>query len=166
MKNNYLIRQFTKDAVETMLSWRYAPPYSRYNMGSEDSLADEIAFFTDATNGYYAIWQGDELIGHCCFGYDAQVPGGDYSTPALDMGVGMRPDLTGKRLGSTHLQAVLAFALATYPHDTLRATIAAFNVRAQKAAMSIGFQPIATFSATTNGETFVVLVRPRVLPTA
>ncbi len=39
-----------------------------------------------------------------------------------------------------------------------RATIAAFNQRAQKACFAVGFAPVATFIATTNGEEYVVLM--------
>jgi hypothetical protein len=37
-------------------------------------------------------------IGFCCFGPDAQLRGGDYHEPALDVGLGLRPDLVGKGL--------------------------------------------------------------------
>ena len=51
---------------------------------------------------------------HCSFGIDAQVPGGDYSAQALDVGLGLRPDHTGQGLGVTFLGAILAFAQERY----------------------------------------------------
>lgn len=57
---------------------------------------------------YYAALSKDELVGFFSFGAEAQVPGGDYdNAKALDIGLGMRPDLTGKSLGLGFVEAGL-----------------------------------------------------------
>ncbi|MDQ2672203.1 MAG: GNAT family N-acetyltransferase, partial [Actinomycetota bacterium] len=70
-----------------------------------------------------------------CFGEDAQVASGKRfglyeAEPALDVGLGMRPDLTGRGLGEEFVYAGLRFARETYSPPAFRLTVAAFNRRA------------------------------------
>ena len=54
-----------------------------------------------------------DLVGYCCYGLDAQVPGGEYliNMPAvLDIGVGMKPNLTGAGRGHDFVSAILEYA--------------------------------------------------------
>ena len=63
-------------------------------------MDDAITFFLAPKNGYLAVRDSEgALVGFCCFGFEGQVPGGDYSVDALDVGIGMRPELTGQGLG-------------------------------------------------------------------
>jgi GNAT superfamily N-acetyltransferase len=63
---------------------------------------------------YAATDEQGTLVGFFCFGAPAQVPGGQlcglYADDALDIGLGVRPDLTGRRLGREFLTAGLDFA--------------------------------------------------------
>ena len=67
--------------------------------------------------------------------------------PALDIGLGVRPDLTGKGRGSDYLNAVIDFAQRTYGPERLRVTIAAFNTRARRVWEGAGFQRSRHFRA-------------------
>src|SRR5437899_2597028 len=87
-----------------IVTWRYPPPYDLYDMSDADA-----ATLTSADGGFFALVDRDELIGFRSFGADGQVPGGSYDSAALDTGGGLRPDLTGKGLGRTAVQAGLAF---------------------------------------------------------
>jgi RimJ/RimL family protein N-acetyltransferase len=90
---------------------------------------------------------------------DAQVPGGDYGEDALDVGCGIRPDLTGQRLGPTVIQTALDFGRRQWHPSRFRATIAAFNERAQKAARRVGFEQVSTFERSSDGLPFIIFER-------
>ena len=95
-------------------------------------------------------------------GPEAQVPGGDYSEPALDIGIGLRPDATGRGLGKLVLAEFLDFALDVYRPDRFRATIAAFNLRSQRTFLGLGFVETSRFFA--NGREWVIFTRVAVRP--
>ncbi len=89
------------------------------------------------------------------------MPGGDYNGyNALDVGLGLRPDLTGRGMGLAFLQAILDFAKRQYETDRFRATITAFNRRSLRIFEKAGFRPLQTFmSASAHPIEFVVVVK-------
>lgn len=93
----------------------------------------------------------------CCFGADAQVPGGDYSKHALDIGLGLRPDLTGLGHGLDYVRTVIEFGIMRFKPGILRATIASFNLRAQKVWIASGFRECQRFERESDDLEFVVL---------
>lgn len=155
---NLTIHPMTAADAREMLSWRYDPPYEMYTVTAEDIEA-EIAYQTDPANHYYSIRHENELVGHCVFHAEARVPGGDYSEVALDVGIGMHPDWTGQGYGTTIAAAVLDFAREHYQPQQLRATVAAWNERAQRVCIQNGFQISSRFAHPKTGMEFVVLLR-------
>lgn len=151
----------TEAEAQAMLHWRYRGEYAIYNMADEPTEND-VAFLLDRANGYYGINnEHGEFIAFCCFGEDGQVPGGDYTAPALDIGLGLRPDLTGQGVGTSLLAAILDFAQEHLAPSDLRATIAAFNLRSQRIFAKHGFREIAHFiSGHVQPREFVVVWRP------
>ena len=137
-------------------TWRYEPPYDFYDLG--DDLSDLLR----PDYHYYAVTDSNgELAGYCCFGVDARVPGGDYPDDgSLDVGVGLRPDLTGRGLGAAFLRAVLDFGARTYAPAAFRTTVAAFNERSRRLCLRAGFRPVQRFARARDGVEFIVLVRP------
>lgn len=145
-------------------AWRYPPPYDFYN-GSEDP--DDLRELLDPAGPYYgAVDERGDLIGFLCFGETAQVPAGHdagaYAADALDIGLGMRPDLTGRGLGLPFVLAALAFADATFHPAAFRLSAAAFNLRAIRVYERAGFLPAARFNVDMAGiaHEFVVMTRP------
>ena len=135
--------------------WRYEPPYDIYNL--EDS-AESIQYALDTQYNYHVMLNQDsELVGFCSFGEDGQVPGGDYSAKALDIGMGIRPDLTGRGHGRNFASAVLNFAQKTFHPTTFRVTIAAFNRRARRVWEKNGFKQIQTFTNQDSQREFIVM---------
>ena len=119
-----------------------------------------VRSFVDARNGYWAmVDEWGDLAAFCCFGLDAQVPGGDYGMPALDIGLGVRPDLTGQGNGSRYVSAVLGFAQRTSEQESLRVTVAEFNERARRVWQEAGFSPVQRFERQQDNRPFVILVR-------
>ena len=153
------IQPLTEIQIREFIQWRYAGPYAMYAItgDNEDEL---VAFFSDPANGYFAIV--DEtglLLGFCNFGEDARVPGGDYSAVAIDVGIGMRPDLTGQGQGADYAQAVFDFAQTQYPGKPFRVTIAEFNKRAQRVFEKHDFQVMDRFERLKDKRPFLIMVR-------
>lgn len=145
--------------AQQIVAWRYDPPYDLYNVSTGDPTV-EIRWLIDPANAYFALLdEQNDLIGFRCFGADAQVPGGDYSANALDTGGGLCPDLTGRGLGRSVLEAGLAFGQQVFDPPGWRVTVAAFNERALRMCRSAGFQPIQHFARRSDRRVFVMLVR-------
>ncbi len=146
-----------KSAAREIVQWRYEPPYDIYNL---DDSSETINYLLDAQYNFHAIRDANgDLAGFCSFGVDAQVPGGDYGADALDIGMGIRPDLTGQGHGSDFVAAALNFAQRKFNPDAFRVTIAAFNQRAQRVWEKNGFIPIETFTFKANDREFVIMVK-------
>jgi len=154
------IGPLTEEQIRTFMTWEYVQPYDIYNLSSAEG-EETINFFLDPQNGYFAIaGEGGELLGFCNFGADAQVPGGDYTDDGIDIGMGLRPDLTGKGHGREYAAVVFRFAGEQYPQQKQRVTIAEFNQRAQRLCEQFGFVATARFIKEGNGRPFIIMVRP------
>lgn len=138
----YEFSPISVDDVNAIVSWRYDPPYDFYDM---DSDPEDLALFTNPTNwdGYYAVFDGDgERVGFFSFEMDADT---------LEIGLGMRPDLTGDGHGQSFVEAGLAFAREEYDPAAFSLSVAAFNERAISVYEAVGFERVETFLQATNG---------------
>ena len=130
----FSFRELTRDDAHTIAGWRYEPPYSLYDAKDpDDLLRPEFEY-------YAAVAEDGELVGFCCFGEDARVSGLDEEPGVLDVGGGLRPDLTGIGLGGPFLREVCKFGARLHEPVRLRVTIAEFNRRAQLVAAALGFE--------------------------
>lgn len=145
-------------AAKEVISWRYDGNYSIYNLTADD-LEEEVQYMTNPDNHFFAIYDGVDLIGHAVFHSEGRVPGGDYSADALDVGAGMQPDSTGKGRGAEVIAAILDFAREYYQPEKFRATIAAWNIRAQKATTKNGFKEVSRFKKTGTEREFIIFMR-------
>jgi ribosomal-protein-alanine N-acetyltransferase len=149
-------RPIDESSARAVLAWRYAPPYDVYN-AAPGGVA--LAALLDPDNHYLVALRARAVVGFCCFGPDARVAGGDYSAEALDVGAGLRPDLTGRGSGAAFLGAVVALAARHAGARRLRATVAAFNVRALQACARVGFREAGRFRRPADDGEFVILLR-------
>jgi ribosomal-protein-alanine N-acetyltransferase len=69
----------------------------------------------------------------------------------VEIGLGLRPDLTGQGIGLSFLEAGLEFARARYAPRRFRLAVTTFNLRAMKVYERAGFRPTRTFRHQTNG---------------
>ncbi len=151
----------TEKEGREILAWRYDPPYELYNPQPAE-LEDDLANLLDPQNNYFSVYDRGELIAFRCFGPDARVAGGNYEAEALDMGGGLRPNLTGQGLGPQVMLAAIDFALERFQPPLFRVTVAYFNLRAQKACLKVGYQRIERFSHPQSGREFVIMTRPAI----
>lgn len=133
--------------------WRYDPPYNMYNAVDIEASTGR---YLEPDYHYYSVWQRDELIAFRCFGEDARVSGGDYAAEALDMGGGLRPDLTGQGMGASIMRSAFDFALVNFEPNAFRCTVAGFNLRAQKVCLKVGYQEMEQFTNSISGKEFVL----------
>jgi ribosomal-protein-alanine N-acetyltransferase len=144
-------------SARAVLAWRYDGPYKQYNT-DPDEMEATVRVLLDPQNAYYRIEdEGGKLAAYCCFGPDARVPGGNYSGQALDLGLGVRPDLTGQGRGLAYVEAVLDFARRTFGPTEFRVVVAAWNKRALRVWQKAGFVPAQTFARSRDGMAFVIL---------
>ncbi len=145
----FTLTRITRADAQAISRWRYEGPYSVYN-GNPTSVASLL----EPRYLYHSVHdEQGELAGYFCFGEDARVAAGRQlglydREPALDVGLGMRPDLTGKGLGEEFVASGLEFANETYSPPAFRLTVATFNRRAIRVYRRAGFQPVETFGAT------------------
>lgn len=146
-----------EDAAE-IADWRYPGIYAMYNLKSEgkELLAPDL---------HYYVWsQGGHVCWFFCYGSDARVPGfaydrhGDY----LDIGWGLRPDLTGRGKGKELVECALGFIAQTTGSTSFRVTVAAFNERCLKTCRSAGFSDPVRFTRETDHREFVVLTAKKI----
>ncbi|MGG6265764.1 GNAT family N-acetyltransferase [Leptolyngbya sp. AN03gr2] len=149
-----------KEHALAILNWCYAPPYDYdyYNFNPE-TAQEELEYLLDPKQSFYAIVNSEgELEGYCSFGSDGRVPGGDYTAEALDIGMGLKPDLTGQGHGRLYAQAIVNYGGSQYKVHQLRVTIAAFNKRAQRVWEQLGFKQVEKFFKVDTREEFVIMV--------
>ena len=153
------IRPLSEEQIRIFVTWEYSGPYSIYDMSTED-IESQVCFFGDPENGYFAITdEQGELLGFCNFGADARVPGGEYTAEAIDIGMGMRPELTSKGHGAEYAGTVFDFARTRYSERQHRVTIAEFNRRAQRLCRRFGFSPVSRFTREGDDKPFIIMVR-------
>lgn len=145
-------------SAREFLGWKYDPPYDVYNY-RPDHFQEDLAYHLDPQNNLHSIYREGELIGYCSFGRDAQVPGGDYSQDALDIGMMIKPSLTGRGMGTEHVNNVIQFAITKYKPKKLRVTILGTNLRAMKVWEKNGFQKAQSFKSKKGQLDFSILTR-------
>ena len=148
----FTLQQITPSDARAISRWRYEEPYSIY-----DGDPTSVNALLQPRLSYHSVYgESGDLAGYFCFGEDAQVASGQRlgvyeAEAALDLGLGMRPDLTGRGLGEEFVHAGLRFAREVYSPPAFRLTVAAFNRRAIRVYERAGFETVETFGAPTLG---------------
>lgn len=128
-------------------AWSYEEPYQIYNWEAEDDISEML----DRRSPHYAVLdERDELIGFFAYGSSAQVwssvePHLFSESKTITVGLGMRPDLTGKGLGLAFVNAGLDFARDQFKPDYFRLFVLTFNERAIRVYERAGFQRIGIY---------------------
>jgi RimJ/RimL family protein N-acetyltransferase len=135
------IHKLTIEEANEINTWTYEEPYNLYSFAGEKEVIEELL---DGT--YYGCCNDQgELIGYFCFGENSQVPGGRDANlyggeDVIDIGLGMKPALTGKGMGELFFQAGITFAAKEFSSKVFRLSVATFNTRAITLYKNIGFK--------------------------
>lgn len=147
---SYVLRPLTAEQGEAMAQWRYPGPWAVYDVAGAIDQAEGFWAVLDAADG--------DVAGYACFGVEARVPGLDERPGVLDVGVGMRPELTGRGRGAAFAEAVLAHGCAVTGMRRLRAVVQDWNERSRRLLTRLGFEETGTHRV---GEVrYVVYERP------
>jgi ribosomal-protein-alanine N-acetyltransferase len=150
---NLTIRPMQQADAERIARWHYEGPYAFYDMANDPDDLAELMDPQRRENVYFAAVDADgSLIGFFCFSQDGST---------VELGLGLRPDLTGKGLGLSFLEAGLQFARERFSVRAFRLSVAAFNQRAIKVYAKAGFKPGRTYKNHTNGGVYDFLEMTR-----
>ena len=117
------IRPESAEAFRERASWRYEPPFDFYDGDPEPVLNPE--------RFYEASDEDGSLVGFYYF---------EEKGEALEIGLGLRPELTGRGLGLEFFRAGLEFGRARFRPARMILNVAAFNERAIKVYERAGFR--------------------------
>jgi ribosomal-protein-alanine N-acetyltransferase len=140
----FAIRPMTAVDAHAIATWRYPGEYSFYDA---DADPDDLAELLDPAEWGQRYFAADELTGHTLAGSLVV----KLTGPVAEIGLGLRPDLTGRGVGESFLRACLRFASAALGARSYTLAVAAFNRRAIIVYERAGFQEVDRFEHFTNG---------------
>ena len=149
MTPGYLFHQMDDADAREISVWHYEPPYDFYDSTADP---DDLAELLDPERGkdvYFSVRDdGDRLVGFFQF---------ENEDEAVDVGLGMRPDLTGKGIGVEFVLAGLAFARKRFSPGRFTLSVATFNVREIRIYGRAGFRRGEVYVHETNGAEYKFL---------
>jgi ribosomal-protein-alanine N-acetyltransferase len=118
--------------VDVVAGWRYPGEYAFYDWGADP---DDLAELRDREVREAELVAVDDASGELIGFFQFKRP----HRPALEVGLGLRPDQTGHGLGLRFVEAGLDEARRRFAPDELVLAVAAFNRRAITVYERAGF---------------------------
>lgn len=121
------------NADQIARKWHYGGQYSFYDM--ENDLEDLEEIITPKLRGdkyYQVVDDQDELVGYFCLER--------LSEEKVEVGLGLRPDLTGHGLGLNFVKGIEEFIQNNFNYRIIVLSVASFNKRAIKVYQRAGFK--------------------------
>jgi ribosomal-protein-alanine N-acetyltransferase len=116
--------------AEAVADWAYEPPYDFYDFRKDPEDLAEL-FDADVRAGDYpSVYRDGELVGFFSFKVHGDV---------VEIGLGLRPDLTGAGLGGAFVEAGIDHVRKTLEPRELMLDVATFNDRARVVYERAGF---------------------------
>jgi RimJ/RimL family protein N-acetyltransferase len=154
---SYSIYPINEENARSILNWRYDESLKFYNTNPSE-IEETLQDFLNPENAYYSIFNNrNQLVAYCCFGADARVKGGNYDIEALDVGFGIRPNLSRRGITFRIINAVYDFAKSPKSTTLFRVTVAEFNQQAIRLYEKAGFKQVQKFQREQDGVYFLVL---------
>lgn len=145
----YQFKLITQEqAEEVAYNWHYHGEFAFYDMEADE---EDLAEFIDPKargESTYAVMENNELIGFCNFA---------QNNNTVEVGLGLRPDLTGKGKGLNFVANVINFTKALFSPNQIILSVATFNQRAIKVYEKSGFKAENTYMQDTNGSSYEFL---------
>jgi RimJ/RimL family protein N-acetyltransferase len=117
------IQRASPETLAEIRAWKYARPYEFYDGDQEPVLNPE--------RYYCAVGEDGALVGFYYF---------EEKGDKVEIGLGLRPDLTGRGLGGEFFRAGVDFARSQLRPAKIILNVAAFNERAIKVYERAGFR--------------------------
>ena len=145
----YRFRPMGDEEAREISGWRYDPPYDFYDWTSDPDDLEELLDPERRKDAYFSAFdEGGALVGFFQF---------EVESETVDVGLGMRPDLTGAGRGLDYLLAGLEFARGRYAPARFTLSVATFNARAIRVYERTGFRRENVYRHQTNGGEFPFL---------
>jgi ribosomal-protein-alanine N-acetyltransferase len=139
--------------ARVVATWRYDPPYDFYDAVADPGDLAELLDPVQREGRYFAVLGNPgDLVGFFMFKHEGDI---------VEVGLGLRPDLTGRGLGLSFMLAGLEFARERYAPAWFRLAVAAFNLRAIRVYERAGFHQRESYMHRTNGGEHVFLCMER-----
>lgn len=137
--------RMTPSAARTIADeWRYPPPYDFYDADADPADYAELVTFEEWPEVIEQAREAGELVGF--------LTAEEEETGAWEIGLGMRPDLTGCGAGEDFVRACLARLAELQPGaERVVLGVSAFNERAIRVYERVGFVRTGEYDQETNG---------------
>ncbi len=143
MAHGYLFRQMDDADAREISGWRYAPPHDFYDATADPADLVKLLDPERRRSTYFSVLDGENgLIGFFQF---------EKKDETVDVGLGLRPDLTGRGLGAEFVLAGLVFARERFSPQRFTLSVATFNGRTVAVYERVGFRRGRTYTHETNG---------------
>ena len=132
--------------ADAVAAWRYQPPYNFYDTAADPSSLVEVL---DARRWGHIFFSVFSVLPSSSESGDEELAGFLELTArpgeVIEIGLGLRPDLTGQGLGLSFVEACLDFARRRSRPQAFALDVATFNERARAVYEKAGFVPGNTF---------------------
>jgi [ribosomal protein S18]-alanine N-acetyltransferase len=158
----FVFSSMDEHVARVIQHWQYEQAYAAYSMSTTN--AEALAEFLDRRSPYYAAYdEQQELVGFCVFGSSALV--GEIGElrifveeGTITIGLGLCPDMTGKHIGLSFVEAILDFARRMYQPEQFVLYVYDWNQRAITVYQRAGFAAERTVIVG-EGKTFLEMRR-------
>jgi ribosomal-protein-alanine N-acetyltransferase len=151
-----VIDAMTEPDARSVAKWLYPEPYSFYNWSmfpdDVDELLDPAGW---GTVFFSARDRRDGLVGY----FEYRPIDGSHAG-SLGVGLGMRPDLTGRGRGRQFVESGLRFAGELFRPRRYLLRVATFNQRAIRVYEAVGFRRLGVEPGPMAGIEFLSMERP------
>ncbi len=135
----------TREDAREIAAWHYEPPYDFYDASADSADLAELLEPTGWGSDYFAADSDGALAGYFHF---------KPLDESVEIGLGLRPDLTGRGLGCDFVEAGMAFARDRFSPARFTLAVATFNLRAISVYERAGFTAERQVLRETNGGQF------------
>jgi len=128
------VEPWGEEHAHAVAAWHYEPPYDFYDLASDPD--DEAELFDPDRWPRYRAVLGDEGTLDAFWFFRPE-------RDAVEVGLGLRPDLTGRGLGAGFASAALDYARTEWTPRLFVLHVAAWNERAIRVYGQLGFREVA-----------------------
>jgi ribosomal-protein-alanine N-acetyltransferase len=129
--------------ARAIAAWRYPEPYAFYDSDADPADLAELLDPAEWGRRYFAADDGaGGLVGLFVF---------KLRDGVAEIGLGLRPDLTGRGLGHSFVEAGVDYAASALGASEFALAVAAFNRRAITVYERAGFHEVRRYQHTTGG---------------
>lgn len=127
------VEEWTEGHAREVEGWHYEPPYDFYDLASDPADAAEMRDPVRRERYRAILGEDGRLDAWWCFKPEDGV---------VEVGLGLRPDLTSRGLGESFMRAQLEHAQKQWRPDKFTLFVAAWNERAIRLYERLGFREV------------------------